>query len=147
VLRLLRLRRLGRHANRQKIKSPKKIGPGKRGVTILPDSLRNDLTMFVDAAWKRANGFNQSRWESAIAGEALRSLPRRKLLTARASDSLADAVMQMKASGISQLPVVDDNRLDGPGRLPDPRRRPRPTRSPRQQLTPIHRSPTSSGAT
>jgi cystathionine beta-synthase len=91
----------------------KKYGPGKRIVTILPDSVRNYMTKFMDEAWMRENGFNESRWESATVGEVLRSLPRRKLLTARSSDNLADAVMQMKESGISQLPVVDDNRLVG----------------------------------
>ncbi len=91
----------------------KKYGPGKRIVTILPDSVRNYMTKFMDDAWMRENGFNESRWESATVGEVLRALPKRPLLTARSSDNLADSVMMMKEKGVSQLPVVDEGRLVG----------------------------------
>lgn len=91
----------------------KREGPGKRIVTILPDSVRNYMTKFVDDAWMRENGFTESRWESSTVGDVLRSLPSRELFTASSSDTLADAVMLMKDKGISQLPVLDAGRLVG----------------------------------
>jgi cystathionine beta-synthase len=91
----------------------KRHGPGKRIVTLLPDSVRNYMTKFMDEQWMRANGFTESRWESESLGDLLRRLPRRELHTTSSSDTVADAVMTMKERGISQLPVVDDGRLIG----------------------------------
>ncbi|MHC4378987.1 MAG: CBS domain-containing protein, partial [Planctomycetota bacterium] len=81
--------------------------------TILPDSVRNYMTKFMDDAWMRENGFTESRWEQSTVGDVLRSLPARELFTASSSDTLADAVMLMKDKGISQLPVLDSGRLVG----------------------------------
>jgi cysteine synthase len=35
----------------------KKLGKGKRIVTLLPDSIRNYMTKFVDPEWMKAKGF------------------------------------------------------------------------------------------
>ncbi len=91
----------------------KKMGPKKRIVVILADSVRNYMTKFMDDRWMKENGFTESQWESNTIGDTLRSLPRRKLITAASADTVADAVMVMKEHGISQLPVVDANRLVG----------------------------------
>ena len=95
------------------IEVAKRVGPGKRIVTILPDSVRNYMTKFLDDGWMRANGFVESRWETNSVGDMLRSLPRRKVITITSSDTVADSVMAMKEHGVSQLPVVDDERLVG----------------------------------
>jgi cystathionine beta-synthase len=91
----------------------KKYGPGKRLVTILPDSVRNYMTKFLDERWMRENGFTERDWETSTLDELLRSLPRHPLVTTCSGDTLADAVMAMKEHGVSQLPVVDDGRLVG----------------------------------
>ncbi len=95
------------------VEMAKKYGPNKRIVTILPDSVRNYMTKFLDQAWMRANGFTESLWESESVGELLRKLPRREIQTASSSDTVADSVMAMKERGISQLPVVEGARLIG----------------------------------
>jgi len=91
----------------------KKYGPDKRIVTLLPDSIRNYMTKFLDDQWMRENGFAESRWETESLESLLRSMPPRKVVTASSSDAVADAVMRMKEQGVSQLPVVDDGRLVG----------------------------------
>ena len=91
----------------------KKHGPDKRIVTILPDSVRNYMTKFMDDAWMRENGFSENRWQAGSVGDVLRNLPDRDVFTAESSDTLADAVMKMKERGVSQLPVVDGKRLVG----------------------------------
>jgi cystathionine beta-synthase len=92
----------------------KKYGPDKRIVTLLPDSVRNYMTKFLDDRWMRENGFTEASWETRALGELLRALPtRRTLLHAASSDTVADAVLLMKEHGISQLPVLDDGRLVG----------------------------------
>ncbi len=91
----------------------KREGPDKRIVAILPDSVRNYMTKFMDDQWMRENGFAEQRWEAQTVGELLRAMSNRKLVTAQSSDTLADAVMTMKEHGFSQLPIVDDERLVG----------------------------------
>jgi cystathionine beta-synthase len=95
------------------IEMAKKYGPKKRIVVLLPDSVRNYMTKFMDPQWMKENGFTESAWETASIGDTLRSLPRRELVTCTSSDTVADSVMLMKEHGVSQLPVVDDQRLVG----------------------------------
>jgi cystathionine beta-synthase len=91
----------------------KKYGPKKRIVVLLPDSVRNYMTKFLDDRWMRENGFTQQTWEGETLASLLRAAPKRKLITAQSGDTIADAVMAMKEHGVSQLPVVDDDRLVG----------------------------------
>jgi cystathionine beta-synthase len=91
----------------------KRVGPGKTFVVVLPDSVRNYLTKFVDDRWMQENGFTERPWESESVGDLLRRLPPRSLITAASSDTVADSVMRMKEHGISQLPVIEENRLVG----------------------------------
>jgi len=91
----------------------KEIGPEKRIVTILPDSVRNYMTKFLDDRWMAEHGFSERLWETGTVGDILRSLPERKPITARVVDSVADAVKRMKERGVSQLPVVEGGKLVG----------------------------------
>jgi cystathionine beta-synthase len=90
-----------------------KYGPKKRIVMILPDSVRNYMTKFMDDQWMKENGFTESRWETNSIGDTLRNLPRRTVITATSADTVADSVMAMKEHGVSQLPVIDEDRLVG----------------------------------
>jgi cystathionine beta-synthase len=80
---------------------------------LLPDSVRNYMTKFLDDRWMKETGFTESRWETNSVGDLLRSLPRRTLVAASSADTVADSVMAMKEHGVSQLPVLDDGRLVG----------------------------------
>ncbi len=91
----------------------RKYGPGKRIVTLLPDSVRNYMTKFMDEQWMKENGFTEASWQSGSVGDLLLRLPKRELIVASSADTVSDSVMRMKESGISQLPVVDDGRLVG----------------------------------
>jgi cystathionine beta-synthase len=92
----------------------KKHGPKKRIVTLLPDSVRNYMTKFIDDRWMRENGFAEASWETGTLSELLRAMPARKdLVSASSADTVADAVMAMKEHGISQLPVLEEERLVG----------------------------------
>ena len=91
----------------------KREGPDKRIVTILPDSVRNYMTKFLDEAWMKENGFAEAGWESTDLGSLLLRMPKRELLTAQSGETLEVAVGRMKENGISQLPVLDNGRLVG----------------------------------
>jgi len=95
------------------VEMARRVGPDKRIVTVLPDSVRNYMTKFLDDQWMRENGFAESLWETSSLGELLVALPKRELVTTTSSDTVADAVMAMKEKGVSQLPVIDNQRLVG----------------------------------
>ena len=91
----------------------KREGPGKRFVVILPDSVRNYMTKFVDDRWMRESGFDDTSWETGSIGEVLRRLPRREVLVAQTAEPVRDAVARMKDNGISQLPVLENDKVVG----------------------------------
>ncbi|MFT5288201.1 MAG: cystathionine beta-synthase [Planctomycetota bacterium] len=91
----------------------RKVGPGKRIVTLLADSVRNYMTKFLDDRWMRENGFTESSWGTQPIKSLILSLPKRELVTASSGQTVADAVLCMKEHGISQLPVVDDGTVVG----------------------------------
>jgi cystathionine beta-synthase len=95
------------------IQVAQRVGPGKRFVILLADSVRNYMTKFLDPQWMRENGFTEQTWEQNTVGDLLRSLPRREVLTADTADTVADSVLTMKERGVSQLPVLDEGRLVG----------------------------------
>ncbi|PHQ82717.1 MAG: hypothetical protein COB69_01175 [Phycisphaera sp.] len=57
--------------------------PGQRVVTILPDSVRNYMTKFVDDGWMRQHGFLESDWEMGAIGDIVRAMGPRKELGVR----------------------------------------------------------------
>jgi cystathionine beta-synthase len=86
---------------------------GQRVLTILPDSVRNYMTKFVDPAWMRENGFVEREWTLRTVKDIVRALPRRETISASVEDGLQDTIQTMKRRGISQVPVVDGGRLVG----------------------------------
>ena len=91
----------------------KREGPGKRIVVILPDSIRNYMTKFLDDQWMKEHGFTEHGWEADTIASLLKKMPKRDVISASSKETLSDAVMKMKEFGVSQVPVVDDGRLVG----------------------------------
>jgi len=91
----------------------RELGPGKRVVVILPDSIRNYLTKFVDDRWMRQHGFLKADWELGTIGDVMRLLGKRALFTLDVDDKIARATDVFKEHGISQMPVLDQGRLVG----------------------------------
>jgi cystathionine beta-synthase len=86
---------------------------GARIVVILPDSIRNYLTKFVDDRWMRENGFAEPDWAMETIADVLRRMPRREVVTVDIGEKLGTAVHIFKERGFSQLPVTDQGRLAG----------------------------------
>jgi cystathionine beta-synthase len=89
------------------------LGPGKRVVVILADSIRNYLTKFVDDRWMRQQGFVKGDWEVGTVGDIMRALPRRDVIALDLNDKIGRATDLYKAHGISQMPVLDQGKLVG----------------------------------
>jgi len=73
----------------------KREGPGKRFVVILPDSVRNYMTKFVDDQWMKEHGFTEQRWEANSIGDLLRRMPKREVLTASSEEDLMRLISSM----------------------------------------------------
>ena len=91
----------------------RELGPGKRVVVILPDSIRNYLTKFVDDKWMRQQGFVKGDWEVGTVGDVVRALPRREVIALDLNDKVSRATDLFKHHGISQMPVLDGGKLAG----------------------------------
>jgi cystathionine beta-synthase len=86
---------------------------GARIVVILPDSIRNYLSKFVDDAWMRQHGFLDLDWEMGSIGDVVRALPTKTVICIEDDRTLGDAVEALKGHGISQLPCTSQGRLSG----------------------------------
>ena len=71
------------------------------------------MTKFLDDQWMRESGFEASRWETSSMADLLRGMSRGKMFATSSSETVADAVMTMKEHGISQLPVLEGEKLVG----------------------------------
>jgi len=67
------------------------LGPGKRVVVILPDSIRNYLTKFADDRWMRQNGFLKADWELGSIGDVVRAIGKRAVISLDIDDKIARA--------------------------------------------------------
>ena len=91
----------------------KDLPEGARIVTILPDSIRNYLTKFVDDRWMRENGFSEPDWAIGTVAEMLRTMPPREVVTVPVNATVGTVISVFKEKGFSQIPVVDAGRLAG----------------------------------
>lgn len=94
------------------LKEAKKLPAGANCVVILPDSIRNYLTKFVDQKWMDSN-----RFVSGISAEGTvaRYIERFKepVESIDIKTRLNEAVELMRVRGFSQLPVTKDGQLAG----------------------------------
>ncbi len=91
----------------------KELGAGKRVVTILPDSIRNYMSKFVDDRWMRQQGFTKGDWEVGTVGDVVRALARKEVISLDLNDKVGRATELFKQHGISQMPCIDDGKLAG----------------------------------
>ena len=110
------------------VKSIKDLGLGKghNVVVVLPDSIRNYLSKFVDDDWLAANDLlppsppvtnppsptlkTQKPEKDAFSGATIRTLRLKPVTTVTASSSCSEAIETMRDKGFDQLPVLSDNR-------------------------------------
>lgn len=91
----------------------RELGAGKRVVVILPDSIRNYMSKFVDDRWMRQQGFLKAEWEVGTVADVVRALGRRIVISLDLNDKLGRATELFKEHGISQMPVLDGGKLVG----------------------------------
>jgi len=93
------------------LKVAKQLGPGKRVVVLLADSVRNYMSKFLNDGWMIENGFLEEKetedptaewWSSRTVADLKLLTP----LTISSEVSCATAIEIMSAEGYDQLPVV-----------------------------------------
>jgi cystathionine beta-synthase len=89
------------------------LGPGKRVVVILPDSIRNYLSKFADDRWMRQQGYFKADWEVGTVADVVRAVGRRDVISLDLNDRIDEATRLFKHHGISQMPVLDQGKLVG----------------------------------
>ncbi len=91
----------------------KEMKEGQRLVVVLPDSVRNYMTKFVDDSWMKQHGYQQADWEIGTIAEMVRAMPACNLVTVGITDQVHNVVTLFKEHGFSQLPVLDGEELAG----------------------------------
>jgi cystathionine beta-synthase len=97
------------------IQIARKLGAGKRVLTLIPDSGRNYLSKFFDDNWMLEHGFLERHAPLPTVEEVLRAkhggdLP--ALVTIAAHQKVGEGIDTMQRYGISQLPVVRDGECE-----------------------------------
>ncbi|KAG0198714.1 hypothetical protein BGX28_007876 [Mortierella sp. GBA30] len=95
------------------VKAAKELGPGKRCVVLLPDSVRNYMTKFLNDDWMKANGFTDQAMveEQEVkklqwGGATVADLHLKAAVTITNTSPCREAILLMERNGFDQLPVV-----------------------------------------
>lgn len=81
-------------------------------VVLLPDSGRSYLSKMYNDEWMWQNGFFTSEGGKTV-GDALKSKNASKIISMRPKESVQKAVKLMKQHGISQIIIIEGNKLVG----------------------------------
>jgi cystathionine beta-synthase len=91
----------------------KQNGRPARIVVLLADAGHKYLSKIFNDDWMRENGFLEDSPGMGTVRDLIGAREKRPLVSTRPQASLRDVVGQMKALGISQLPVVEHGKLYG----------------------------------
>ncbi|KAK4520765.1 killer toxin resistant protein [Mucor velutinosus] len=97
------------------VQAAKELKEGQRCVVILPDSVRNYMTKFLNDDWMRERGFTDEKFESEsfenkakkdYAGATVRDLKLAAAVTIDGETTCKEAIDLMEKNGFDQLPVT-----------------------------------------
>jgi cystathionine beta-synthase len=84
------------------------LGSDRMVVVLLPDNGSRYLSKVFDDNWMRENRFLESEWVDTPVSSVLERQARRELVLARCNEPVGDVIAKMKASDVSQLPVIGE---------------------------------------
>ncbi|MFC2174234.1 pyridoxal-phosphate dependent enzyme, partial [Acidobacteriota bacterium] len=90
----------------------KELGPGKIVVVILPDHGNRYLTKMYSDEWMKDNGYLEEEPTFGVVGDVLGS-PEREVYYVQSSEAIHQVIGIMRDKGISQIPVMEGERLVG----------------------------------
>ena len=90
-----------------------RLTPNDLVVVMMPDTGRNYLSKMYNDDWMRENGYLDEGRTPATAGEVLESIGRSELLTITPDTTMQEAIELCRDSAISQIPVVEGDKVVG----------------------------------
>lgn len=98
------------------VQAAKELGPGKKCVVILPDSVRNYMSKFLNDDWMLDNQFMEPNSTTSMAGIVsewwshipVAQLPQKFPMTLFPNVTCSGAVDILRREGFDQMPVVDE---------------------------------------
>ncbi len=90
-----------------------RLTPNDLMVAILPDTGRNYISKCYNDEWMRANGFLDEDTKPVTVGELIESQGPRELLFLTPDHTMQDAIDLFRDQGISQIPILEGDRVEG----------------------------------
>ncbi|MSP61032.1 MAG: cystathionine beta-synthase [Myxococcales bacterium] len=96
------------------IRYAEQLGEVKKNIVVLlPDSAQKYLSKIFDDKWMSENGFLEEPDPLGTVSDMLRSRPKRNIVTVGRGETIRNTIGQLKEHGISQVPVLEQGRLEG----------------------------------
>ena len=95
------------------IKYAKQSGRKENILVLMPDAASKYISKIFNDDWMRENGFLEDTPGLGTVHDVLAGREPRPLVSAGPESTLRDVIAQMKATEISQIPVVDRGKLRG----------------------------------
>ncbi|MSP15247.1 MAG: pyridoxal-phosphate dependent enzyme [Myxococcales bacterium] len=95
------------------IKYAEATGMNEKILILLPDGASKYMSKIFNDEWMRQNGFLDAPDPLGVVADLLARHPGRKLITARRGDTIRKVIGMLKEHGISQVPVLDGDRMVG----------------------------------
>jgi cystathionine beta-synthase len=94
-------------------KYAERLTPDDLMVVIMPDTGRNYLSKMYNDAWMREQGYFDDERKPSTAGEVLAHLGERPLLSLSPEDTMHIAINMLRDKSISQVPIIENDRVVG----------------------------------
>ncbi|MCC6475512.1 pyridoxal-phosphate dependent enzyme [bacterium] len=91
----------------------RRVPKGSVVVVMLPDSGSRYLSKMFSDEWMRDNALLEESSHLGSVKELLHSRAPHKLIAAKRAEKVGDVILRMKENGISQMPVVENDRVLG----------------------------------
>ncbi len=91
----------------------KTMKAGQRVLVILPDSVRNYMTGFVDRSWMLEHSFLNADQNMDTVKTMLAALSSQKIISIDVQSTVENAIELFSEHGVSQIPCVDKDKLSG----------------------------------
>jgi cystathionine beta-synthase len=90
-----------------------RLGKNDLVVTVVQDTGRNYLSKVYNDNWMRANGFLDEEQQPATAADVLAYQGDRQLFSLTPQHTMQDAIDLFRKQGISQIPIIENDRVVG----------------------------------
>lgn len=94
-------------------KYAERLTPQDLMVVVMPDTGRNYLSKVYNDAWMRENGYLEEDRAPATAGDVLSFVGERELFSLSPDDTMQTAINLLRTKEISQVPIIENDRVVG----------------------------------